>query len=61
MSDIRLPITSNLLESAVGLLKDYATQAGSCDLCALGKICTKRFIDCPKNWDRNEVLHNVDC
>ena len=61
MADTKLSITPNLLESAVGLFKDYAAQTENCDTCALEKICEKRFKDCPKNWDRNDVLRNVDC
>lgn len=58
---IKLPITSNLLSSAVGLFRDYTLSVNGCDECKLLPLCKRGFGTCPRGWKKEEVLHDADC
>ena len=59
--EVKLPITSKLLSSAVGLFRDYTLSVNGCEECKLSPLCKRGFGTCPRGWKKEEVLHDVDC
>lgn len=59
--EIKLPITSKLLASSVGLFRDYTLSVDGCENCKLSTICKKSFGTCPRGWKKEEVIEDADC
>lgn len=46
---VKPDITDELVQAAIGILRDYAT-GRNCSDCCLHNLCEIRFESCPQEW-----------